>query len=432
MSLYTHIQDTQKHNRLHYIIIYPNNYSMNNNNKYNIVCGVIGVSTTLYIIHKLMHKLCYDNKRLTKNNNNDKNKKLIKCNKNKPLSKHMTTDNYIIFYDVILDFGIRTAKRYHDVTEIRYRPRQIEDILITLPNDLRTSKHICMDLSHYRLFNYKITSFPNNLIKLNISRSRLNDMSNNLPSSLKYLDCSHNIITDIKDLPNNLLILKCNHNHIKRINKLPESLEYIDISHNRIETIENLPSVLRTMNISYNCIKEIKQLPQMITNINCSNNNITYLPEVLSQSLIYLDCSHNRIINLPTNMVHIEELYCNNNRIINIPKELPNIRRLDISRNKITNFNIDLDIDKPRTIDSIKMGINNIGYLRPCLWKYRHIIQCGRKVRKFRRGSIMVFREWRKKRKDKLFMSRLLMTNQLHNKHNISYDVCKIVSLYIT
>ena len=102
-----------------------------------------------------------------------------------------------------------------------------------------------------------------NLKKINCSNNKIKNISLQKIDDLLYLDCSNNLITEIKELPLHLKILKCNVNKIQKI----------DISHTLYK--------LEELYINYNAIKNLNDICKL-------------------QNLICLKCNHNEISEIPS------------------------------------------------------------------------------------------------------------------------------------
>ena len=69
-----------------------------------------------------------------------------------------------------------------------------------------------------------------------------------------------------------------------------------------------------------------------IEDFQCNNSNLSFLPNFklklfsLFNSLIYLDCSNNNIVELPDldHLTFLEKLICHDNNLIKLPCSLPN------------------------------------------------------------------------------------------------------------
>lgn len=117
------------------------------------------------------------------------------------------------------------------------------------------------------------------------------------------------------------------------LEQLPNELEKLNrlanlwCQHNRIKKLSNLPNTLIGINCSHNKLTELpNNLPNSLEYINCTYNEITSLPEKLPNLLRVMDCSHNKITKLNHKFKlpdSLQEIWCENNKIISLPKKLP-------------------------------------------------------------------------------------------------------------
>ena len=78
------------------------------------------------------------------------------------------------------------------------------------------------------------------------------------------------------------------------LSNLPSSLLYLDISHNAITEITQLPPNTLTSLICFcNRLIVLPQLPYNLTELCCQSNELEYLPE-LYEKLTFVNCSNNK------------------------------------------------------------------------------------------------------------------------------------------
>src|ERR1700744_1907851 len=129
---------------------------------------------------------------------------------------------------------------------------------------------------------------------------------------IKYCIDNKSTILDLsnlhlKKIPNNLnllftnlLILDCSNNKLQGF--------YNDLLHNNktIEYILCLPPTLQKLNCSHNKIKNVPNTLSMLSELDCSHNKITELNLKMFPNLLILNCSDNdieQLTDLPTNLV---------------------------------------------------------------------------------------------------------------------------------
>ena len=159
----------------------------------------------------------------------------------------------------------------------------------------------------------------------NTAQERLNSILENLPKSSEVLEITEkNLLHGDVDFSvlqelgmGNITTIILNEGEVTSIVGLPSNLKKLECSHNLLTVIENLPTTLENLNISFNYLESI---------------DISAL-EVLQS----LNISHNRIkklINIPTTLT---ELLINDNQFGSLDlKYLINLKTLHISNNPIT------------------------------------------------------------------------------------------------
>jgi Leucine-rich repeat (LRR) protein len=198
-----------------------------------------------------------------------------------------------------------------------------------------------------------------------------------LPDSLIIINCSKNNLSELPYLPAELIHLNCSYN---KLTELPESIEYcsylrrLSCNNNELNTliipfpfVENFNNwksdgdeeavSLTYLNCSFNKLTELpndiptndgeimNKLPNCLENLICNNNLLTSLPELLPMNLKHLNCSFNTLTSIPIlveNPINPEAtmnllfLHCNNNEITQLPKLPNNIKLLNCNNNEIT------------------------------------------------------------------------------------------------
>lgn len=59
--------------------------------------------------------------------------------------------------------------------------------------------------------------------------------------------CNNNLITELDNLPNSLKILECSYNQISNLDNLPNGLTCFECNFNQITSLENLPYTLESL-----------------------------------------------------------------------------------------------------------------------------------------------------------------------------------------
>jgi len=119
---------------------------------------------------------------------------------------------------------------------------------------------------------------------------------------------------------------------------LPSLLEFnnlleLNCSNNRLKEIPELPPTLRRLDCSVNFIVKLPNLPNGLRYLNCSDNNLYVLPD-LPSTLKKLLCSYNNLTDLPELPSMLDELDCSNNELDYIDSLPSNLKNLNISHNQ--------------------------------------------------------------------------------------------------
>ncbi|HTA63328.1 MAG TPA: T9SS type A sorting domain-containing protein [Bacteroidia bacterium] len=156
-------------------------------------------------------------------------------------------------------------------------------------------------------------------------------------TSLTYLDCGFNTLTNLPTLPNSLTYLDCNNNSITSLPALPSSLTYLACYTNSLTTLPSLPNSLNTLDCDNNSLTTLPSLPNSLNTLYCYNNSLTILP-VLPNSLTYLGCDNNSLTNLPALPNLLKTLYCYSNSLTSLPALPDSLTTLGCDHNNITCF----------------------------------------------------------------------------------------------
>ncbi len=174
--------------------------------------------------------------------------------------------------------------------------------------------------------------------KFNCANNQITDLYN-LPKSLKYLDCSNNLITKLD------LELQDDFEHLNYSNNPLESLFW-----NINKDIKFYPETLKNLTFGKNYNLQINGLPDFIENLSFdksslfdkpldnlhSTNNSNY---VCGLKYLYLGDMYNQPINNLPNTIEYLQLGKNfNNPIDNLPESL-----ISLSFSKNSNFNCPVD-----------------------------------------------------------------------------------------
>ncbi len=142
----------------------------------------------------------------------------------------------------------------------------------------------------------------------------------NLPDNLKVLVCGNVGLDSLPDLPKQLTILKCYENNLSKLPTLPIHLKYLDCDKNKIKDLV-LNNELKYVFCSHNLISIISNFSDSLSQMDCSDNRLEYLP-IPNQNLEILNCSFNLLKQLPVFYDKVVSLFCSNNALTSI-SELP-------------------------------------------------------------------------------------------------------------
>jgi hypothetical protein len=98
-------------------------------------------------------------------------------------------------------------------------------------------------------------------------------------TSLEYLYCPYNQITNIPELPKTLKSLSCEGNQLTSLPELPDSLTSLDCWSNQLTSLPELPDNLTFLDCSYNQLTSLPELPESLTYINYDNNKFSSLSD---------------------------------------------------------------------------------------------------------------------------------------------------------
>ena len=181
-----------------------------------------------------------------------------------------------------------------------------------------------MNISLKGIGNLNGIQYFTSLTWLNCSNNSISNLST-LPNSLTYLDCSYqgNNLTSLPALPNLLNYFDCTYNHINTLPTLPNSLDTLKCGMGVLTVLPALPNSLIYLDCHANNLTTLPVLPTLLTYLECSNNNsLANLPN-LPNSIILIDCSFNHLVNLPLLPNSLTFIECTSNYLTSLPV-LPN------------------------------------------------------------------------------------------------------------
>ncbi len=131
-----------------------------------------------------------------------------------------------------------------------------------------------------------------------------------------------------------------------------------------------LPNKLIDLDCSENKITELPDLPNSIEYLNCNSNSLDKLPSKLPKNLIYLFCRSNKINELPELPEDLTSLDCMNNNIKQLPKLPEDLEFLNCIKNEL-----EILPRLPENLQELYCGYNKLEYL-PELGEYLTTLSC--------------------------------------------------------
>ncbi len=116
-------------------------------------------------------------------------------------------------------------------------------------------------------------------------------------TSLVYLYCDNNQLSNLPTLSNSLIALHCSENQLHSLPNMPSSIDELNCSYNYLYFLPPLPVFMNTLNISHNEFVELHQFPVWAGNFDCSYNNMSLITQ--SVNACNFNCSHNQFTTLP-------------------------------------------------------------------------------------------------------------------------------------
>ena len=136
-------------------------------------------------------------------------------------------------------------------------------------------------------------------------------------TSLEYLYCAYNQLTELPALPGNLKYLSCSDNRLAELPALPDSIQVLLCYSNQLAELPELPASLSELNCDWNQLTSLPTLPDSLVYLYCYDNRLTELPE-LPPNLMWLDCGRNKIESLPPLPSGLIGLYCAYTRLTSL------------------------------------------------------------------------------------------------------------------
>ena len=146
----------------------------------------------------------------------------------------------------------------------------------------------------------------------------------NLPNTLEYIEIDGNFKIRSFQAPSNLVCLKITNNiWYEEMIPIPEHLKILDVFGCNLSKIEQLPKSLIYFNCSCNKIKSISSFPSQLEEFHCENNDLSFLNLSSIRGLKVLNINFNNISQLEIPKT-LTSLFCSQNsiRLSSIPRTL--------------------------------------------------------------------------------------------------------------
>lgn len=214
-----------------------------------------------------------------------------------------------------------------------------------------------LDLSMNRLVELPpISSFAPRLVELKCPHNFLGPVPVRLPVTMKKLDLSHNVMTDLGD----------------EIGELPR-LEVLNISYNRLTHLPNLPASLLHFNAERNLISS--SVPLTLTQLNTlqlNHNALEKIPDIKGSRAAVLMMRNNRLkrINASDVSKMTKRIDLANNQIEEIPPALckfESIQSWNFSMNRISSVPVEVASVRLTALFLSETNISELPPLPPTL-----------------------------------------------------------------
>jgi Leucine-rich repeat (LRR) protein len=189
---------------------------------------------------------------------------------------------------------------------------------------------------------------------MNVTQQIINDWitDNDINATLILRNLNLRVLPD---LPPNLIKLDCSNNQITTLpDNLSNNLILLNCSRNYLSNLPELPHNLKTLKCGNNELTTLPTLPPNLVELNCNNNELTTLP-TLPDSLQELYCNSNELTTLPPLPPNLIELNCNENLLTTLPTLPPNLVELNCNENELTNLP-----ELPNTLIELSCYNNNL------------------------------------------------------------------------
>jgi len=216
------------------------------------------------------------------------------------IKNSITKESKLIINDVDNNEIPEILKEYHWLLELEINNQSIKE-LKNLPINLKT-----LNISNNNIKYIQTNILPKTLEILNISNNNIKILEN-IPISIKELDCSNNLINKcILHENKELIYLNISHNNIEIFPELNNNIKKLYISNNKIKNINKFPDNLLDIDLENNFLVFVNKLPNTLLKANFSNNkinDITYNENYELDGNYILNLKKNPLLNIPDKLL---------------------------------------------------------------------------------------------------------------------------------
>jgi hypothetical protein len=130
-------------------------------------------------------------------------------------------------------------------------------------------------------------------------------------------------VTSIQNVPESIKKIECRKQMLTELHDLPESLEELDITGNYLQKFDaNSLKSLKILRVSDNELEAMDHLPESIEEIECENNQLTKIDLAGCINLRLLHCSNNQLLVVSNPPESLTDFEMENNPFLEISKDI--------------------------------------------------------------------------------------------------------------
>jgi WG containing repeat len=200
------------------------------------------------------------------------------------------------------------------------------------------------------------------LVSLNLCFKQIKDLSGIEGfSELETLDCSNNLLTILPFMPNpSLKQLRCANNRLTSLPFLPESLLFLDCSGNKINFSVGLPPALQRLVINGNAFKDLPILPTNLLLLSCTANQIQSITS-FPDEITHINMAYNQLRKIPELPSSLTKLNVDHNRLDSLPSLPYQLKECSAIANNLKKIPVLPDVIQVLNVNNNK--IDSLPYL---------------------------------------------------------------------